>query len=164
MQNRKAKGQGNIPHPFGAYMEGIAIVAHESVPVINLKETVPAHVHQVLGSNGPIKIRMVNMRKHFSSKLLPLFQDRVDVVLDNVEDIAPARRGDQPVEIDGIEVDGNFFVSGADFFTQHQEETITLFIETTEFVQGSQADHLRGLEPPPLDPARAEAIEVFVVG
>ncbi len=129
--------------------------------VVNLEEAVATHLHQVFGGDGPIKIRVIDVRKDSFAVRFPLRQNRVDVLLHDVENAVAGEGGNELANIHRADVDRYFPVICADLLSHHQEKVVGFFEAAAEFIERFQADHLRAFNGPLFHPLIGKTLQVF---
>jgi hypothetical protein len=85
-------------------MRGITGVVHCGMAVVNLEEPCPAQLHQFLGRDRPVKIRVIDVRKHRLPRAQPLRQHGIHIFLHRVAGITAGERRDKIPQVGCVEV------------------------------------------------------------
>jgi len=153
---RQPRGQNDVPHPLGARPQVVAVVVHIAVGVVDLEESRPLNARHVLGGQGPLEVRMIDLDQHGLAGLLLLLEHRVDVVLQDLGHGRAALRGDQVQQVDGVQMGLVGDLLGLD----HQEPP-RLLEQAAKLGEGLEPDFgLPFLALAGLDPAIREPREV----
>ena len=122
-------GEDDIPDPLGAGVELIALIKDRRVAVIDLEELLVVDLHELLGGDGPLEVRVIEVREHGHAGPHSLRMDGIESVLQGLDDLRAGRgiegliREDQLLDVRRVHVD----VLVRDLFAGNEQESARLF-------------------------------------
>ena len=131
----EAFGQDDIPDPLGAGVEFVTLIKDGRVTVIDFEELLMVDLHELLGGDRPLEVRVIEVREHGHSGPHSLRMDGIKGVLERLDDLRAGRgieglvRQDQLLDIRRVHVD----VLVRDLLARDQQEASGLFELTLDF-------------------------------
>ena len=165
-QVAEALGEDDIPDPLGAGMQFIAGVIDGGMAVIDLEELLVVDLHELLGGDRPLEVRVIEVREHGHSGPYPLRMDGIKGVLERLDDLRAGRgiegliRQDQLLDVRGVHV----HVLIRDLLAGDEQEPARLLELGLHLRQGTQPDFLLFALAADDHPFLAEPLEILIQG
>ena len=162
----KALGEDDIPDPLGAGMQLVALVVDRRMTVVDLEELLVVDLHELLRRDGPLEVRMIEVREHGHAGADALGMDGVKGMLERLDDLRAGGgierlvRKDELLDVRRVDV----HVLVRDLFAGDEQETAWLFELGLHLGQGAQTDFLLFALAADDDPLLTETLEIPIQG
>ena len=159
-------GEDDVPDPLGARMQLVAGIVDGRVAVIDLEELLVVDLHELLGGDRPLEVRVIEVGEHGHARPEPLRMHGVEGMLQRLDDLRAGHgiqgliRQDELLDVRRVHV----HVLVRDLLARDEQESSGLLELTLDFRQGTQADLLLFALAPHDHPFFAEATQILVQG
>ena len=121
-------------------MSRISFIVNGWMTIVDLKKRFSPELHQLLGSDCPPKVWMIEMRhQHLASFLAPL-QNHIQIVLHDIQDRVSTLWFQYLIQVGHVDVNRRGKIAVGDFLALQNQESIRLIEERRILAEGFQPD------------------------
>ena len=133
-------GQNHIPASFQTGMSRISFIVNGWMTIVDLKKRFSPELHQLLGSDCPPKVWVIEMRhQHLASFLTPL-QNHIQIVLHDIQDRVSTLWFQYLIQLGHVDVNWRGKIAVGNFLALQNQESVWLIEERRILAEGFQPD------------------------